>query len=181
MNLQADEIPLHPGLLGDLIDPFLQSNAQIGTLKRRITSRDEFHASSVVKVVTNEEGEALYFSRSPIPYCRDQNGNDLFPVSFVHLGIYIFRRDTLLRFSELPTGVLEEKEKLEQLRALEHGIPIRVGKQHIPHSELIRWKTYKKQLSISVNRLPVEDFLTGRQHEFFSLSNETTMHCEQTR
>ena len=126
MNLQADEIPLHPGLLGDLIDPFLQSKAQIGTLKRRITSRDEFHASSVVKVVTNEEGEALYFSRSPIPHCRDQNGNDPFPVSFVHLGIYIFRRDTLLRFSELPTGVLEEKEKLEQLRALEHGIPIRV-------------------------------------------------------
>ena len=126
MNLQADEIPLHPGLLGDLIDPFLQSNAQIGTLKRRITNRDDFHASSVVKVVTNEEGEALYFSRSPIPHCRDQTGKDPFPVSFVHLGIYIFRRETLLRFSELPTGVLEETEKLEQLRALEHGIPIRV-------------------------------------------------------
>lgn len=126
MNLQADEIPLHPGLLGDLIDPFLQSDAQIGTLKRRITSRDEFQESSVVKVVTNDEGEALYFSRSPIPYWRDKNGNELVPVSFMHLGIYIFRREALLRFSELPTGVLEETEKLEQLRALEHGIPIQV-------------------------------------------------------
>ena len=126
MNLQADEIPLHPSLLTDLIVPFLQGDAQIGTLKRRITSRDEFQASSVVKVVTNDEGQALYFSRSPIPYWRDKNGNELAPVSFMHLGIYIFRRDALLRFSELPTGVLEEIEKLEQLRALEHGIPIQV-------------------------------------------------------
>ena len=126
MNLQADEIPLHPGLLGDLIDPFLQSDAQIGTLKRRIANWEEYQESSVVKVVTNEEGRALYFSRSPIPYWRDKKADDLVPVSFMHLGIYIFRRDTLIRFSELPTGVLEEKEKLEQLRALEHGIPIQV-------------------------------------------------------
>ena len=105
MNLQADEIPLHPGLLGDLIDPFLQSNAQIGTLKRRITSRDEFQASSVVKVVTNEEGEALYFSRSPIPYCRDQNEHRPLPCFIRAPGhLYFSTRNPITIFSAADRG-----------------------------------------------------------------------------
>lgn len=133
INLQADEIPLHPGLLEDLIEPFLQSDAQIGTLKRPLETADQLHNPSVVKVVTNHRGEALYFSRAPIPCCRD-NGEREEPaaVPCMHLGIYIFRRDALLRFAELPTGILEETEKLEQLRALEHGIPIRVWQTKHP-------------------------------------------------
>jgi 3-deoxy-manno-octulosonate cytidylyltransferase (CMP-KDO synthetase) len=132
VNLQGDEIPLHPGLLSDLIEPFLKSNAQMGTLKRPLKSMERVNQPSVVKVVTNHAGEALYFSRSPIPCLRDGNHMASSLTYYMHLGIYIFRRETLLRFAELPTGVLEEAEKLEQLRALEHGIPIQVWETQHP-------------------------------------------------
>ena len=127
VNLQADEIPLQPSLLSNLIDPFLESDAQIGTLKRKIESQEEFKDTALVKVVTDSRDNALYFSRSPIPHVRDIRPDDSKDVAhYGHLGIYIFRYETLLRFADLPTGVLEDAEKLEQLRALEHGIPIRV-------------------------------------------------------
>ena len=126
VNLQADEIPQHPGLLDDLILPFLRSRAGIGTLKRKLHTMQDLANPSIVKVVTDHQGHALYFSRSPIPCWRD----GVFPaadsVAFMHLGIYIFRKSKLVRFAELPTGYLEEAEKLEQLRALEHGLPIMV-------------------------------------------------------
>ena len=126
INLQGDEIPLHPELLSDLIEPFGNSDAQMGTLKRPLKSMEQVNHPSVVKVVTNQAGEALYFSRAPIPWVRDGNHLTSNPTFYMHLGIYIFRRETLLRLAELPTGILEEAEKLEQLRALEHGIPIQV-------------------------------------------------------
>ena len=132
INLQGDEIPLHPGLLNDLIEPFTRGNAPMGTLKRPLKSLKDVNQPSVVKVVTNHAGEALYFSRSPIPCWRDTSDFSSTPVFYMHLGIYIFRRETLLRFTELPTGMLEEAEKLEQLRALEHGIPIQVWETHHP-------------------------------------------------
>jgi 3-deoxy-manno-octulosonate cytidylyltransferase (CMP-KDO synthetase) len=117
-----------------LIEQFSKSNAQMGTLKRPLKSLKQVNQPSVVKVVTNHAGEALYFSRSPIPCLRDGNPIATISAFYMHLGIYIFRRETLLRFAELPTGVLEEAEKLEQLRALEHGIPIQVWET--PHPSL---------------------------------------------
>lgn len=127
LNIQGDEILLHPDLLNDLIVPFLQSQVPIGTLKRRFKQAQDTHDPSVIKVVTDQKGVALYFSRSSIPYYRDVS-----PTAtearclYMHLGVYIFRREALLRFSQFPTGALEEQEKLEQLRALEHGLPIYV-------------------------------------------------------
>jgi 3-deoxy-manno-octulosonate cytidylyltransferase (CMP-KDO synthetase) len=126
VNLQADEIPLHPGLLDDLILPFVRSHAGIGTLKRRLQSPQDLANPSIVKVVTDHHGMALYFSRSPLPYWREGMPMDTEPVAFMHLGVYIFRKPELLRFASLPTGYLENAEKLEQLRALEHGLPIMV-------------------------------------------------------
>ena len=128
VNFQADELMLDSTLLSDLIVPFLQSDAEIGTLKRRLRSREALQDRSVVKVVTDGQGRALYFSRAPIPVVRDRPPDSMpeDPLHFVHLGIYSFRRDTLRRFTTLPTGVLEDAEKLEQLRALEWGIPITV-------------------------------------------------------
>ena len=131
VNLQADEILLSPGLLLDLIDPFLAGDAEMGTLCRPLTCREELAQSSVVKVVTDRQGRALYFSRAPIPHVRDHN-HEASPFASHHLGVYIFRRDTLNRFAALPSGELEEAEKLEQLRALEHGIPIHVWKTTHP-------------------------------------------------
>ncbi len=127
LNLQGDEIPLQPDLLTDLIEPFIESGAGVGTLKRAIDSTEDVHNSSVVKVVTDHLGNALYFSRAPIPLVRDDAARRAVEgLHYVHLGLYMYRRDTLLKLASLPTGRLEDAEKLEQLRALEHGIPIRV-------------------------------------------------------
>jgi 3-deoxy-manno-octulosonate cytidylyltransferase (CMP-KDO synthetase) len=127
INLQGDEVVLHPRLLTDLIGPFLQSGAELGTLRRRLASQADFLNPAVVKVVTDDVGRALYFSRAPIPHSREEGPSAMAAdLSYIHLGIYMYTRHTLLRFSELPTGKLEETEQLEQLRALEYGIPIRV-------------------------------------------------------
>ena len=126
VNLQGDEIILHPELLTDLVTPFLVSGAGMGTLKRRLTSMADVRNPGVVKVVTDQQGEALYFSRAPIPHIRERAIESTALLHYVHLGIYIYTRGTLLRLAELPTSPLEDAEKLEQLRALEHGIRIRV-------------------------------------------------------
>jgi 3-deoxy-manno-octulosonate cytidylyltransferase (CMP-KDO synthetase) len=127
VNLQGDEIPLQPDLLTDLIEPFIESGTGMGTLKRVIDSTEDVHNSSVVKVVTDHLNNALYFSRAPIPLVRDDASRRAVEgLHYIHLGLYMFRRDILLKLASLPTGRLEDAEKLEQLRALEHGIPIRV-------------------------------------------------------
>jgi len=136
VNLQADEIFLHPDLLSDLIQPFLSSGAGIGTLKRALPQGEDRENASIVKVVTDLQGRALYFSRSAVPCWRDGIPAGTDHAAWMHLGIYIFRKITLQQFSDLPTGVLEEAEKLEQLRALEHGMPIMV------------WETTHKSLRI---------------------------------
>jgi 3-deoxy-manno-octulosonate cytidylyltransferase (CMP-KDO synthetase) len=127
LNLQGDEIPADPELLSDLIDPFIESGAEMGTLKRALDTTDELQNPAVVKVVTDRQGHALYFSRAPIPLVRDDPGRHAIKgLHFIHLGVYIYTRETLLRLASLPTGSLEEAEKLEQLRALDHGIGIHV-------------------------------------------------------
>ena len=127
VDLQGDEIPVNPDLLADLIEPFVESDAQMGTLKRAITSSDDLLNPAVVKVVTNQQGQALYFSRAPIPLVRDDPSRRAMEgLHYIHLGVYIYTRETLLNLAGLPTGVLEDAEKLEQLRALEYRIPIRV-------------------------------------------------------
>lgn len=127
LDLQGDEIPLNPELLTDLIEPFLGCGASMGTLKRVMDSTDDLLNPAVVKVVTDANGDALYFSRSPIPFVRDDPGRQVVGgLHYIHLGVYIYTKETLLRLAALPTSRLEDAEKLEQLRALDHGIRIRV-------------------------------------------------------
>jgi 3-deoxy-manno-octulosonate cytidylyltransferase (CMP-KDO synthetase) len=127
VNLQGDEIPLLPDLLEDLINPFVKGDVVMGTLKRTIDSTEDVHNPSVVKVVTDQLGNALYFSRAPIPLVRDDPSRKAIGgLHYIHIGIYMYRRDILLKLASLPTGRVEDAEKLEQLRALEYGIPIRV-------------------------------------------------------
>jgi 3-deoxy-manno-octulosonate cytidylyltransferase (CMP-KDO synthetase) len=127
VDLQGDEIPVDPELLTDLIEPFVESGAEMGTLKRALTSSEDLQNPAVVKVVTDQQGRALYFSRAPIPLVRDDLSRQATEgLHYIHLGVYIYTRETLLKLAALPTGVLEDAEKLEQLRALEHGISITV-------------------------------------------------------
>jgi 3-deoxy-manno-octulosonate cytidylyltransferase (CMP-KDO synthetase) len=104
-----------------------------------LTQQDDLLNPSIVKVVTDTRGEALYFSRSPIPFLRDGKGSMVEQAPYYsHLGIYVYRRDILLRFAELPAGVLEETEQLEQLRALEHGYSIQVWETQHPSLRIDR-------------------------------------------
>jgi len=124
VNIQGDEPMLTPAHLRLLIEPFTtQSGVQVTTLK---TPLDPAEASNpnVVKVVTNLRGEALYFSRAAIPYPRNPAAG---PGFYKHLGLYAYTRGALERYRALPVSPLEETERLEQLRFLEHGIPIHVA------------------------------------------------------
>ena len=101
----------------------------VSTLAKRITSLAELKSSSVVKVVFDYQSFALYFSRSPIPFVRDAvnlaEGLKMVEM-FKHVGLYVYRRNALLRFTSLQPTDLEQTEKLEQLRMLENGIKIKV-------------------------------------------------------
>lgn len=120
VNIQGDEPALHPELLTTLLSPFADPAIQVSTLARLIAPQDA-PSPDVVKVVTDSQGNALYFSRAPIPYPREGEGAFL-----GHIGLYAFRMRTLRTFVALGPGKLEQIEKLEQLRLLEAGIPIRV-------------------------------------------------------
>ena len=95
----------------------------MGTAARRFRATEELSNPNLVKVVRDDDGRALYFSRAPIPFSRDAAVPAL---ARVHVGLYVYRRDTLLRLAALAPSPLELAESLEQLRALEHGIRIHV-------------------------------------------------------
>jgi 3-deoxy-manno-octulosonate cytidylyltransferase (CMP-KDO synthetase) len=95
----------------------------MGTLKKKIERLEEISNPNVVKVVTDLSGNAIYFSRAAIPQVR---ADGQAPVCYKHVGLYVYRRDFLLGYSDLPVGPLEQAERLEQLRALENGFKIRV-------------------------------------------------------
>jgi 3-deoxy-manno-octulosonate cytidylyltransferase (CMP-KDO synthetase) len=125
VNIQGDEPLIDP----DAIDAAILSvgeddNVSMGTLKKRILYPSDILNTNVVKVVSNLAGDAIYFSRCPIPYERD--GRSSVPVYFKHIGLYVYRGDLLRRYPDLPVGPLEQAERLEQLRALENGFRIRV-------------------------------------------------------
>lgn len=124
INVQGDQPLMEPQCLDEVVSPLI-SDPELGmsTLAFRIVNPKEYTDPKDVKVVMNEQGDALYFSRAPIPFGRDEG--ERFD-SFKHLGVYAYRRRFLEIFRNLPTGRLESIEKLEQLRALEHGHRVRV-------------------------------------------------------
>jgi 3-deoxy-manno-octulosonate cytidylyltransferase (CMP-KDO synthetase) len=125
VNIQGDEPLIDPAAIDVSILPMVhEPGVVMSTLKKKIEDPREIGDPNVVKVVTNREGEAIYFSRCPIPYERESGGN--IPVCYKHIGLYVYERDFLLGYSALPVGPLERAERLEQLRALENGFRIRV-------------------------------------------------------
>ena len=124
VNIQGDEPLIDPAAIDAAILPLAHDpEIVMGTLKKAIEDPREITDANVVKVVTDRNGDAIYFSRCPIPYERDQARPG---IHFKHIGLYVYRRDFLLGFSALPVGPLEQAERLEQLRALENGYRIRV-------------------------------------------------------
>lgn len=134
LNVQGDLPFLNPADLDALTDPMLaDTSIEMATLATAIASPDEWHNPNVVKLVCDANGYALYFSRSPIPFARD---GGIPARALRHIGVYAYRRDFLLRFASLPPGVLEQIEKLEQLRALENGYHIKVVASVAPSLEV---------------------------------------------
>ncbi len=126
VNLQGDEPLIEPAAIDEAIEPF-RADAQLvmTSLCRRFRSDDEARDPHIVKVVMNVHGFALYFSRAPIPYVRDNGINDA-GAPFKHVGLYVQRREFLLKIASLEPTPLERAEALEQLRTLEHGFAIRM-------------------------------------------------------
>lgn len=124
VNIQGDQPLFDPIMVEEVVEP-LVSDASIpmSTLIYRIIRDEEITHPNAVKTVLDREGFALYFSRATIPFYRDA---EIEPVYYKHHGIYAYRNDFLQRFVNLPHGVLERTERLEQLRALENGFRIKV-------------------------------------------------------
>jgi 3-deoxy-manno-octulosonate cytidylyltransferase (CMP-KDO synthetase) len=124
INVQGDQPLIDPVCLNEVVDPFFpDSGVEMSTLAFAIIRKEEITNPKDVKVTFDNDGFALYFSRSTIPFDRD--GDSRFDI-YKHLGVYAYTRSFLEKFRSLPEGRLEKIEKLEQLRALEHGHRIKV-------------------------------------------------------
>jgi 3-deoxy-manno-octulosonate cytidylyltransferase (CMP-KDO synthetase) len=130
VNIQGDEPFIKGEMIDQAIEPLLfDRSVNVSTLAKRIDNTQDLKSPSVVKVVFDYNNFAMYFSRSPIPYVRDARTNfDRIQRAeiYKHIGLYVYRRESLLKFTELTPTDLEQAEKLEQLRMLENGFKVKV-------------------------------------------------------
>ncbi|MFC2172993.1 3-deoxy-manno-octulosonate cytidylyltransferase [Acidobacteriota bacterium] len=129
VNIQGDEPLIRPDQIDALIDALRRDQGcDMATLMTPITSREEFESPDVVKVICDQDGYAIYFSRSPVPHGVDPvnpETSSAFSGPYKHIGIYAYRREFLFWLTDTEPTPLERTEKLEQLRVLEHGHKIR--------------------------------------------------------
>lgn len=125
VNVQGDEPFIQKKALFNLLEVFktdVEKEIAIASLKIKMENQDDINNPNNVKVVTDEQNFAMYFSRSPIPYPREKSTAEYFK----HIGIYAFRKEALLKFTQLPMNVLEATEKLENLRFLANGLKVKM-------------------------------------------------------
>lgn len=123
VNIQGDQPFFDPTMIHEVVGPLLEDpTLEVSTLRYPITHEPDLQDTAVVKVVTNRDGDALYFSRSLIPFPRQKVPHNVYE----HVGVYAYQRTSLLRLAKLPVTELEAVESLEQLRWLEFGVRIRV-------------------------------------------------------
>lgn len=121
VNWQGDEPFIQKRMIQDLLQSCERGDADVWTLKKEILKKEEIQSPHVVKVVSNKRGEALYFSRAPIPYARNQN-----PIYYKHIGLYAYTGEALQKIWTASGSQLENAESLEQLRFIEEGLKIKV-------------------------------------------------------
>ncbi|WP_423929594.1 3-deoxy-manno-octulosonate cytidylyltransferase [Candidatus Palauibacter sp.] len=148
VNFQADE----PFVDGGAIEGAVRRADEVATIAAPIGSEHEWRSSAVVKVARAADGRALYFSRSPIPFWRDESPEFGTHARLRHVGVYAYRRSALRRWAALPESTLERAERLEQLRALEAGMRI--------HVELGPWTEPGVDLPVDIER--AERILSSR-------------------
>jgi 3-deoxy-manno-octulosonate cytidylyltransferase (CMP-KDO synthetase) len=123
VNVQGDEPFMQKQPLADLLAAFSEDSVQVASLMHRILQPDEWQNPNIVKVVFDKENFSLLFSRSCIPFQRNMEVSAAY---WRHIGVYAYRKKALMQFVQWPIGILENIEKLEQLRYLENGIPIKM-------------------------------------------------------
>lgn len=128
VNIQGDEPLISSRMIDSAVSHFKKDkSAVMGTMKKEIASIEEALNPNIVKVITDKDNNAIYFSRLPIPFLRDENKRKVSVKTYYkHIGLYLYTRAFLLKFSRMKQTLLEKKEKLEQLRALENGYKIKV-------------------------------------------------------
>ncbi len=131
VNIQGDEPLIAPEMIDQVVRLLLEDALiQVGTLVKKIDVATDLMNPNVVKVVLNHQMHALYFSRAPIPYIRDEANRSKWLEThtfYKHIGLYVFKREFLMQYAHMPISYLEKAEKLEQLRILEAGTVIKAG------------------------------------------------------
>jgi 3-deoxy-manno-octulosonate cytidylyltransferase (CMP-KDO synthetase) len=123
VNIQGDEPFVEKEPLESLVAAFKDNTVLVASLMKRILDEEEIKNPNIVKVVCNNKNDALYFSRSVIPFFRNTSSN---MPTYKHIGVYAFRKDALLQFTKWNIGKIENTEMLEQLRYLENGVSIKM-------------------------------------------------------
>lgn len=129
VNIQGDEPFIDPRQINQVMELISRDDTQLASLAKKIVDEVELFSINTVKVVMNKMGNALYFSRNPIPYMRNVDRSEWLKngVFYKHIGIYAYKSETLRRIAEMQPTALEVSESLEQLRWLENGLDIRIG------------------------------------------------------
>jgi 3-deoxy-manno-octulosonate cytidylyltransferase (CMP-KDO synthetase) len=138
VNIQGDQPLIDAETIDNLVRPLVEDKAlMMSTMSYRIIDPEDINNPACVKVITDCNGMAIYFSRLAVPYVRDPQGVDLLKVPYYkHLGLYAYRKSFLVRYSSLKPSYLEQCEKLEQLRALENGYRIKVVESKCDSAEI---------------------------------------------
>lgn len=133
INIQGDEPYIDPEQITKVVTCFSAPEAQIATLIKKVSTAEELHNANSPKVIISKQQEAIYFSRSPLPYIRGQEPEHWLShfTYFKHIGIYGYRADVLQQITHLPVSNLEKAESLEQLRWVENGYRIRVAETEL--------------------------------------------------
>ena len=129
VNIQGDEPFIDPKQIDLLVDLIVRDDTPLASLAKRIDDADELFSPNAVKVVVNQEGNAMYFSRSPIPFMRNVDRDEWLVKGrfYKHIGIYAYKADVLHQVAHMDPSSLEQAESLEQLRWLENGLAIRMA------------------------------------------------------
>ena len=155
VNIQGDEPFIDPAQINQVIELIGRDDTQIASLAKRIEDGDELFSPNTVKVVMDKLGNALYFSRNPIPFMRNlDHGKWLLEGEFYkHIGLYAYKTETLCQIAEMQSTALENAESLEQLRWLENGLSIRMGITQHESISVDTQEDYEKAVQYAHNQL----------------------------
>ena len=155
VNIQGDEPFIDPEQINQVIELIGRDDTQLASLAKRIEDKDELFSPNVVKVVMDKQGNALYFSRNPIPFMRNLDHDKWLQKGefYKHIGLYAYKTETLCKVAEMQTTPLEEAESLEQLRWLENGLRIRMGITQHESLSIDTQEDFEKALQFAQNQL----------------------------